>query len=173
MAERILFLSFFQKGTPVSVTESYLVVERMQPPPQRSKHFPDRKRTMKTLLGTSAALATFVCLGAANAQADSYYGHNHGGHNHVGHNHAATTWYPAPTHVHTHRPRPVAVWHDTTHVDVTPGRWVYGPYGLTYVPPQRRLHVDGHYDVVDTHDHHHGHNHGYVPVRRHSHIVYP
>lgn len=142
---------------------------------------------MKTLVATSAALVAVVCLGAASAQADSHYGHNHGGHNHGstssftpvgptgGYSYAPTSYpsyVPAPRYVRVQpRRQRAAVWHDTTHVDETPGQWVYGPNGLTYVPPRRTLHVDGHYDVVDTDNHDHGYT--YFPVRRRALVVYP
>lgn len=109
---------------------------------------------MKRFAITCAALVTITIIGTSDAQAGKYYfGFGHSSHAHSSH------LYPSTYHTTLH-PSHTLRWHDETHYDYVPGRWVLGPAGLTYIPPKRVLHIDGHYDAVPTYSfghHHHGH----------------
>ena len=104
---------------------------------------------MKQLLIGCAVLAAFAAMGSEQVQAGKIY-------------YSLGKTYVTPPHT-THLYPPTVypsnqlVWHNTSHLDYVPGRWVVGPFGLKYVPGRYVWHADGHYDVVPTIGHHHHH----------------
>ena len=112
---------------------------------------------MRLLFTVCAAVIAIAFVGP-QAQADVIW---YGGHTHTtlftptgGYSYAPAKYFiGAPGY------RRSLVWHDTTHVDVIPGRWIHGPVGTVYVPSRRVLHVEGHYDLVPSYPVHHHHPH--------------
>jgi hypothetical protein len=143
-------LRFFTHPPPVSVRICDLLYV--------GGNKPARLRTQKRMGTTMSRLAVASALFAALAFTASSAEAGHGlyGHSHGTFGISSGYYHSSPSHHGTYHP--TVQWHDTTHVDVVPGRWVVGPYGMYYQPPRRVLHVDGHYDTgYPSHHHHHAH----------------
>ena len=71
-------------------------------------------------------------------------GHGHGGfgHSHKFHGGGSISGPFVPIHKHH--------WHDTSHYDHHPGRWVWNGFRWVYIPGHLHWHQDGHF-------HHYGH----------------
>ena len=108
---------------------------------------------MKTLILTATTAAALILTGTNSAEAGSKFqlvignggqfggnagwGNPHGGHFHHGVNPHAN---PFPQNGHYD-------WHDTSHYDYIPGRWVKHGCHWHYIPGRYVLHQDGHFDL--------------------------
>jgi hypothetical protein len=120
---------------------------------------------MKTLILTTTTMAALLLTGANTAEAGKFqlvigngggyvnpgYGGGFGGFNggyapiNNGHLHHDVNPHVDPNPIGGHYD-----WHDTTHSDYIPGRWVKHGCHYHYIPGRYVLHQDGHWDL-----HHH------------------
>jgi hypothetical protein len=94
---------------------------------------------MKTLIFAAVAGLAFTFAGGSDAEAGGFHGYGHGGF-YGGHIHHDVNPWIHPGHGHLH-------WHDTTHYDFIPGRWVQHGCHSHWIPGRWVLHQDGHFDV--------------------------
>ena len=102
---------------------------------------------MKNLLIGCTVLAAFAVIGSVQAKAGTVYYS-------IGRSYVRTP-YVSRVYRPTVYPRRSLVWHDTSHADYIPGRWVVGPFGMRYVPGRYVWHNEGHFDAVPTVGHYH------------------
>lgn len=96
---------------------------------------------MKTLLLATAAALALTFAGGEAAQAGGFgYGYGSSSFYGGGHVHHDVNPWIHPGHGHYH-------WHDTSHYDYIPGRWVRHGCHSHYVPGRWVLHQDGHFDL--------------------------
>ena len=111
---------------------------------------------MKTFILSTLAAASFLLVPTDRADAGQFHlSIGSGRIGHVGHQHGFTPGYYGGGHLH-HDVNPYITnpgpgghyhWHDTTHLDYIPGRWVRRGCGWVWVPGRTVLHQDGHWDL--------------------------